>query len=171
MPSIKDYGVKMDSPNWGVFTPAGQTLTTAQKQAQNPYYNPLYDPHSAEYKAHLLEVSNPQKAKPKASPVVTNPIATPQTLAPKSLTVPNANPLLGGNQGSPVPQFQTPKQGPNQPLITLPPQFQKPTLGPPQNPAIPNGIQMPNRSAFQPARSFGRNWNDFLTVAYNRNQR
>jgi hypothetical protein len=139
---------------FGVFTPAGQTLTTAQKQLQNPLYNPLYDPGSAEYKSNLEQMNQPR-------PRVQNPLVQPPN-------APVATPQIPQLQQQP--QTAVAPQQQSSPKITLPQQFQQnynnaPGITPPAN----QGIKMPDIS--KQGFGGGNNWNDFLTVAYNRNSR
>ena len=149
-------GVSFQSPL--VFTPAGKTLTTAEKQAQTSLYNPLYDPGSAEYQANLVNTSMPSQQR--------RPIQNPLTQFNAPLSTPQ------------IPQLQPQPQGPvappqqQAPQITLPQQFQQNYNTPPGSPQNPSqGIKMPNIQ--KPLQSFGSgsNWTDFLTVAHNRNLR
>lgn len=139
------------------FTPFGKTLTTAQKQAQSPLYNPLYDPSSAEYKANLLKISNPNASKsPIVAPQIKMPDLTPQ--APESPVV---------NTSNLTQAYQNQNQTVSNPAIQLPQQFQQnfnatPSITPPTG---TQGIKMPkfNRNA-----GFKTNWSDLFSVAHNR---
>ncbi len=168
-----------------IFTPAGKTLTTAEKQAQNPLYNPLYDPGSAEYKENLVNASNPNYRPPVAPPNNLVPNPNIQSSGP-SIKPPviNTQPLQNAyaNQNSVVPQYTPPTAGPTQiptqsgsqykaPQIQMPQMFQQNYSmgGPSARP--PTGIQMPNFSSPLQGSGSGTNWSDLLSVAHNRYQR
>ena len=83
-------GVSFQSPL--VFTPAGKTLTTAEKQAQTPLYNPLYDPSSLSIKRILVNISQPQQP----SPLIQNPLVQPPNAPVATPQIPQLQPQPQG---------------------------------------------------------------------------
>jgi len=141
------------------FTPHGTTLTTAEKQAQSPLYNPLYDPGSAEYKANLAQISNP---KPR--------IQMPASNLSQSFQ----------NQNQIIPSYTPPAAGPNAaanpvsyPQVTLPETYRQPnnSTGATAPTGGTFGIKMPDLNGPLGQFKSGGNWNDLLSIAHNRYQR
>ncbi len=150
MPTLKLGQVGGSIPSYGVFTPAGKTLTTQEKQAQNPLYNPLYDPGSTEYQSNLKNTSKGYQ---------TPSVYTKQTEPPPAWQPPAPMPeqdqgqlFQNNNQGgeSAVPSWKPPTQQVNAPYGQI-------------NPAMGNPIQQRNQpSRYQsPSSRYLRNQGTF----------
>lgn len=125
------------------WTPAGTTLTTAQKQAQSPLYNPLYDPGSSEYQSNLLNTSKGYQSpgntyQPSVTPPTTE---VPAWQPPAQIPQQDQGALFQQNnqQGASVPAWIPPTLGPTQPE-----QMQNPGLGTAQSQMQTSRYQSPS---------------------------